>query len=99
MFILSLSKNSKDHLESLKGNNSKAIEYKAVLKALKQLMENPRHPSLHSKVYRGKKTKEKKKIWQSYAQNNTPGAYRIFWHYGPNTEVRVISVIEITSHP
>ncbi|MCC2667186.1 MAG: hypothetical protein K0R24_1679 [Gammaproteobacteria bacterium] len=36
-------------------------------------------------------------IFEAYAENNTPAAYRIFWHYGP--EKKDITIIAITSHP
>jgi hypothetical protein len=43
-------------------------------------------------------------VFEAYAQNNTPGAYRIFWHYGPDeTKAKkrtpVITVVAITRHP
>ena len=37
------------------------------------------------------------KVFEAYVQNRTPGAYRIFWCYGPSTEQ--ITIIAITSHP
>ena len=36
-------------------------------------------------------------IFESYAQNNTPGAYRVFWFYGPGK--KEITVVAITPHP
>jgi hypothetical protein len=44
------------------------------------------------------------KIFEAYAQNNTPGAYRIFWHYGPDEitskkRAPVITIVAITPHP
>lgn len=36
-------------------------------------------------------------VFESYAQNNTPGAYRIFWHYGPKK--KMITILAITPHP
>jgi hypothetical protein len=36
-------------------------------------------------------------VFEAYAENNTPGAYRIFWHYGPGKDV--ITIIAITPHP
>ena len=36
-------------------------------------------------------------MFEAYAENNTPGAYRIFWYYGP--EKTMISIIAITPHP
>lgn len=38
-----------------------------------------------------------KKVFEAYAQNNTPGAYRVFWCYGPIQHP--ITIITITPHP
>jgi len=35
--------------------------------------------------------------FESYAQNNTPRAYRIFWVYGPETGL--VTIIAILPHP
>lgn len=37
------------------------------------------------------------KVWESYLENNTPAAGRIFWAYGP--EQGDITVIGPESHP
>jgi len=37
------------------------------------------------------------KVFTAYAQNRTPGAYRVFWAYGPDQET--ITIIAITPHP
>jgi hypothetical protein len=36
-------------------------------------------------------------VFEAYAENKTPAAYRIFWHYGPKKGQ--ISVVAITAHP
>lgn len=36
-------------------------------------------------------------VFESYAQNRTPGVYRIFWYYGPGKNM--ITVIAIEPHP
>jgi hypothetical protein len=36
-------------------------------------------------------------VFESYVQNNTPGAYRIFWAYGPKKGE--IYILDITPHP
>jgi hypothetical protein len=43
-------------------------------------------------------------MFEAFAQNNTPGACRIFWHCGPDEikgkkRVPVITVVAITPHP
>ena len=37
------------------------------------------------------------KVWESYLENNTPGADRIFWAYGPKQGD--ITVIGLEPHP
>jgi hypothetical protein len=40
------------------------------------------------------------KVWDSYVENRTPGAWRIFWQYGPDEAgLRVITVLYIGPHP
>ena len=73
--------------------------FKQVVKCLDLLSSNPRHPGLHTHEYDSlaHPYDSTQKVFEAYAQNKTPGAYRIFWCYGPKrTE---ITVIAITSHP
>ena len=39
----------------------------------------------------------KEKVFEAYAQNKTPSAYRIFWCYGP--QKRQLTILAITPHP
>ncbi len=72
--------------------------FKQVAKALKLLLTNPKHPGLQTHPYDAFDPPENcSKVFEAYAQNHTPGAYRIFWCYGPGKE-RII-IISITSHP
>ncbi len=73
--------------------------FKQVQKTIKWLKENPRHPGLqthecHSLPHPFKK---KDKLFEAHAQNKTPGAYRVFWCYGPDSGQ--ITIIAITAHP
>lgn len=76
---------------------SKRTVYKAVCKILGYMETNLRHPSLNTHEYGALKGPNNEKIFESYAQNKTPGAYRIFWYYGPGK--REITVINICPHP
>ncbi|OHE76841.1 MAG: hypothetical protein A3F67_10100 [Verrucomicrobia bacterium RIFCSPHIGHO2_12_FULL_41_10] len=85
-------------------NNSKTALLKQVRKALGYLETNPRHPSLHTHEFTSLIGFHGEKIFEAYVQNNTPGAYRIFWHYGPDVvrqkkRIAVITIIAITPHP
>jgi hypothetical protein len=73
--------------------------FRQVVGALKKLQDNPRHPGLNSHPFSdlAHPFDASEKVWESYAQNNTPGAYRIFWCYGPARNF--ITIIAITTHP
>lgn len=73
--------------------------FKQVAKALDRLRQNPKHPGLHTHEYSSLEHPfaPGEKVLEAYAQNKTPGAYRIFWCYGPAR--REITIIAITPHP
>lgn len=71
--------------------------HKAVVKALAYLETNPRHPALNTHKYHGVSGVNGEEIFEAYAENNTPGAYRIFWHYGPGKNI--ITIASIMPHP
>jgi hypothetical protein len=75
-----------------------------VRKALGFLEIDPRPPGLHTHEFTSLAGAKGEKVYEAYAQNNTPGAYRIFWQYGPDEikdgkRVSVITILAITSHP
>ncbi len=73
--------------------------YKQVTKALKLLSTNPRHPSLETHEFNSidNPYDPTPEVFEAYAQQNTPGAYRIFWCYGP--QKGEITILAITPHP
>lgn len=71
--------------------------FKKLVKALGFLSSNPKHNSLSSHEITDLSRKYGIKIFQSYLENNTPGAGRIFWAYGP--EQGDITVLAIEPHP
>lgn len=85
------------NLESLKKNKALAKRLKAVNKALGYLEANPRHPGLQTHEYSSLIGVHGEKVFEAYAENKTPAAYCIFWHYGPSNNE--ITVIAITPHP
>jgi len=72
---------------------------KQVKKSLGYLQHNPKHPSLQTHPYTSIENpyNPKEKVFEAYAQNKTPSAYRIFWCYGPNKGQ--LTIIAITPHP
>ena len=96
-FNLHFAKEAQDQLAALRDNAALAKRSKAVMSALGKLENNPRHPSLNTHKFTTRRGKNGEEMFEAYAENNTPGAYRIFWYYGP--EKTMISIIAITPHP
>lgn len=96
-FEIFLSEEAQDYLDILRNDNDLQHIYKAVSKALRLISTNLRHPSLATHEFHSKQGANGEKILECYAQNNTPGAHRIFWYYGPGR--KEITVIAITPHP
>ena len=73
--------------------------FKQVHKTITLLGENPRQRSLQTHAYLSIRNpfNRGEKVFEAYAQQKTPAAYRVFWCYGP--ERGEILIIAITSHP
>ena len=96
-FDIILTEEAQDYLDFLASDKGLERTYKATSKALRLMSKNLRHQSLSTHEFTTKKGPNGEKVFESYAQNKTPGAHRIFWYYGP--EKREITVIAITPHP
>ena len=96
-FSLILTPKAKTNLAELSENSSLQKRLKAVKKALGYLENNPRHPALNTHKYHSTQGECSFEIFEAYAENNTPGAYRIFWHYGPKRNQ--ITILSISAHP
>jgi hypothetical protein len=89
---------------TLENAASKAAIFEQVRKAIGYLEIDPHHPSLNTHEFTSLTGANGEKVFEAYAQNNTPVAYRIFWHYGPDEtkgkkRTPVITVVAITPHP
>ena len=96
-FRLVFTETAKGSLKELKHDKSRKKRYKAVGKTLKFLSENPRHPSLQTHKYFSITGPGGEVIFEAYAEQNTPAAYRVFFFYGPKE--RSITIIAVTPHP
>ena len=78
---------------------------KQVRKTLGYLETNLRSKSLQTHEYESLTRRYGIKTFEAYARQNTPGAYRIFWQYGPDEidesgkRISIITIIAITPHP
>ncbi|MEW6380075.1 MAG: hypothetical protein AB1611_10785 [bacterium] len=97
MFEIFLTDQAKKQLERLKTDKGLEKRYKAVTRTVHLLAENPRHKSLETHEFTSLKGPEKEKVFEAYAEQSTPAAYRVFWYYGP--DAGQITIIAITSHP
>jgi hypothetical protein len=96
-FKLLFTEQAKNDLNELHSDNTLLKRFKAVRKTLGYLETNPKHPSLNTHKYTAFHGPNGEEVFEAYAENRTPVAYRIFWHYGPNK--KEITIIAITPHP
>ena len=73
--------------------------FKQVGKTLSFLSSNPKHPGLQTHEYKSLPNpyNPKKKVFEAYAQQKTPSAWRVFWCYGPEKDQ--ITIVNIRKHP
>ncbi|GAB4415527.1 MAG: hypothetical protein OHK0032_11680 [Thermodesulfovibrionales bacterium] len=97
MFDILLTDEAKEQLNRLKTDKGLAKRYNAVKKTIQFLSQNPRHPGLQTHEFTSLKGPKGEKVFEAYAEQSTPAAYRIFWYYGPGN--KEITIIAITPHP
>ena len=97
MFEIYLTDQARQQLNRLREDRSLQKRYKAVTKAIRFLAADPRHPGLQTHEYTILKGPGGEKVFEAYAEQATPAAYRIFWYYGPQKDQ--IALIAITPHP
>jgi hypothetical protein len=97
LFEIFLTDQARSQLKKIKADKGLAKRYKAVAKAIRFLSANPRHPGLQTHEFSSLKGPEGEKIFEAYAEQSTPAAYRIFWYYGPDKDQ--ITIVAITPHP
>ena len=96
-FTLHLTHTAKESLKTLKHSPHLEKRYKAVAKTLHLLSQNPRHPGLQTHKYHSLEGPDKEEIFEAYAEQDTPSAYRVFFFYGPQRGE--ITIFAITPHP
>jgi hypothetical protein len=96
-FELQFTERASNQLDALESDDGLAKRLKAVRKALGLLESNPRHPGLNTHKFESIKGPNGEEVFEAYAENKTPAAWRIFWIYGPGRNQ--ITVVAITPHP
>ncbi len=78
---------------------------KQIRKTLGYLEANLRAKSLQTYKFESLTRRYKREVFEAYAQQDTPAAYRVFWHYGPDEKdkngkrIPIITIVAIISHP
>jgi len=86
----------KKQAEGTLGTNEGKL-FAKVEKAIRFLRENPAHPGLNSHTIDALTKREGFTVYESYLENNTPGAGRMFWAYGPDKDD--ITILGVVPHP
>lgn len=85
-----------------------AAKHRKLVKCLRKLGEDPKQSGLNSHKYNSTTGPNGEEVWESYVENKTPAAWRVFWCYGPDEQqgvkpnirvIKVITVVAITPHP
>ena len=96
-FSIVFSATAADQLKRLEKDRGLAKRLKAVRKTIGRLELDPRHPALRSHRFLSLSGPNGEEAFVSYAEQDTPAAYRVIWCYGPDKGR--ISIIAITRHP
>lgn len=94
-FRLQLTQGARHTLAELQQRDPK--KYKKVLKTLGLMETDLRHPGLKTHKYESLRGPGGAEVFEAYVENRTPGAFRVFWCYGPVQGI--LTVLAITPHP
>jgi glycine cleavage system aminomethyltransferase T len=97
LFELQWTREAQKAYQLLKNNASQKKRYNSTKKTIKFLALDPRHNSLQTHEFMSLKGPNGEKVFEAYAEQQTPAAYRVFWYYGPSNGT--ITIVAITSHP
>jgi hypothetical protein len=97
MYELIFTPQGDSDLLEIENDPAKRKVLQAVRKTLGFMETNLRHPSLNTHEYTSLKGPNGEKVFEAYAQQKTPSAYRVFWYYGPDRGQ--LTIVAITPHP
>jgi len=97
LFDLQWTDEAKSAYGRLQSDASQRKRYRAVMKTIGLLANDPRHKSLQTHQFFSLKGPNGEKVFEAYAEQKTPAAYRVFWFYGASRGK--ITILAITRHP
>jgi hypothetical protein len=102
-FELKYTEEAQFQFDALSKEKGLSRRFKSVRKALRLLAQDPTYPGLNTHKYDSIEGPEKTEVFEAYAENKTPAAYRIFWCYYPAKKegdaMGTITILSITPHP
>lgn len=96
-FRLEFATDARAALLRLDDDASAQARLRKVRKALAFLQANPRHPGLRVHPFHSLKGPNGEAVFEAYVENQTAGAWRIWFWFGPGRET--ITVVAIGPHP
>lgn len=97
-FGLRYTQEAQSVIEDLEATPATKVKCKKVKKTLKLLQDvGPSYPGLNSHKYSSITGLNGEDVWESYVENRTPGAWRIWWYYGPEEDC--LTILTIGPHP
>ena len=94
-FKLKFTSEAENNLTNLEQSNPK--KHRKVKKTLGLMEIDLHHQSLQTHKYNNLEGPNKEPVFESYVENKTPGAFRVFWYYGPGQ--KILTILAITPHP
>ena len=94
-----------EQLSQIENNRASKGVLRQVRKTLGYLETDLRSKSLQTHEFESLTKRYGQKVFEAYVQQNTPVAYRVFFHYGPDEideggkRIAIITIIAITPHP
>lgn len=97
-FTLLYTREAEQVIDELRSRKQYTDKLKKVRKALRLLKDpGPSYPGLHSHQYQSVPGPGGEPLWESYVENKTPSAWRIWWIYGPDADQ--LTIVTIGPHP
>ncbi len=97
--------NASSQIDGIENNPSLKGVLKQVRKTLGYLETSLHAKSLQTHGFESLTMRYGRKVFEAYVQQDAPGAYRVFWHYGDDeidkngNRIPIITIVAITPHP